>query len=117
LLSLFYCDTEAQLEENPLNRQKSINRSDLIDQVALAQRHLSAADVELAIKSILEIMADSLAAGNRIEIRGVGCFSVRQRTARVGRNPKTGETVAIPSRYAIHFKPGKELRERVNQRN
>ena len=71
-------------------------------------------DVELAVKQILEIMSDALAQGGRIEIRGFGSFSLHFRPPRQGRNPKTGETVALSGKYVPHFKPGKDLRERVN---
>ena len=71
-------------------------------------------DVELAVKQVLEIMSDALAQGGRIEIRGFGSFSLHFRPPRQGRNPKTGETVALSGKYVPHFKPGKDLRERVN---
>ena len=64
---------------------------------------------------ILDQMADSLARGERIEIRGFGSFSLHYRAPRMGRNPKTGDPVSLPGKYVPHFKPGKELRERVNQ--
>ena len=70
--------------------------------------------VELALKQILEIMSDALSAGERIEIRGFGSFSLHFRPPRQGRNPKTGEAVALSGKYVPHFKPGKDLRERVN---
>ena len=63
---------------------------------------------------MLERMSEALASGERIEIRGFGSFTLHFREPRIGRNPKTGESVALPGRYAPHFKPGKELRERVN---
>ncbi len=78
------------------------------------QPHLLLKDVELAVNSVVEIMATALANGERIEIRGFGCFSVNQRQARVGRNPKTGDAVHVPSCYMLHFKPGLDLREKVN---
>jgi integration host factor subunit beta len=70
--------------------------------------------MELAVKMILDHMSDALARGERIEIRGFGSFSLHYRAPRVGRNPKTGEPVSLPGKYVPHFKPGKELRERVN---
>ena len=73
-------------------------------------------DRELAVKSILEQMSHTLAAGGRIEVRGFGSFSLHYRPPRMGRNPKTGESVALSSKYVPHFKPGRELRERVNNR-
>ena len=71
-------------------------------------------DVELAVKSLLEQMSEALATGERIEIRGFGSFSLHFRPPRSGRNPKTGDSVSLPGKYVPHFKPGKELRERVN---
>ena len=76
---------------------------------------LPAKDVELAIKTILDEMSDVLATGGRIEIRGFGSFSLHYRAPRVGRNPKTGDIVELHGKYVPHFKPGKDLRERVNE--
>ena len=92
----------------------SMTKSELIELIAAKQKHLPAKDVELAVKQILEIMSDALAQGGRIEIRGFGSFSLHFRPPRQGRNPKTGETVALSGKYVPHFKPGKDLRERVN---
>lgn len=72
-------------------------------------------DVELAVKTLLEEMSNALSGGQRIEIRGFGSFSLHYRPPRVGRNPKTGESVALPGKYVPHFKPGKQLRECVNE--
>jgi integration host factor subunit beta len=93
-----------------------MTRSDLIDLLAADQTSLSGRDVELAVKAMLQQMSDALASGERIEIRGFGSFSLHSRPPRIGRNPKTGEPVAMPARHVPHFKPGKELRERVNAR-
>jgi len=71
-------------------------------------------DVELSLNCILEQMADALAQGERIEIRGFGGFDCRHRPPRLARNPKTGETVNLPAKVAVHFKPGKEMRDRVD---
>lgn len=76
---------------------------------------LLAKDVEYSVKVLVDTMTRSLARGQRIEIRGFGSFDLNHRPARVGRNPKTGEKVDVPEKYVPHFKPGKELRERVNQ--
>ena len=92
-----------------------MTKSELIDVISRNQKHLPAKDVELAVKHILETMSDSLAAGQRIEIRGFGSFSLHYRPPRMGRNPKTGEAVALSGKYVPHFKPGKDLRERVNE--
>ena len=91
-----------------------MTKSELIEAIARKQRHLPAKDVELAIKHVLEIMSESLADGQRIEIRGFGSFSLHYRPPRMGRNPKTGEAVALAGKHVPHFKPGKDLRERVN---
>ncbi|MBV61759.1 MULTISPECIES: integration host factor subunit beta [Abyssibacter] len=91
-----------------------MTKSELIDQLADQQPHLSHKDVELAVKLLLDKITDSLAGEDRIEIRGFGSFSLHHRPQRIGRNPKTGDAVVIPSKAVPHFKPGKELRERVN---
>ncbi len=92
-----------------------MTKSELIEQIATQQPHLSVRDVELAVKGILEMMAQALAQGERIEIRGFGSFNLHYRAPRMGRNPKTGESVPLSGKYVPHFKPGKELRERVNE--
>lgn len=91
-----------------------MTKSELIERLADKERHIPAKDVEVAIKEMLEQMAQTLQKGERIEIRGFGSFSLHYRAPRVGRNPKTGETVELDGKYVPHFKPGKELRERVN---
>ena len=91
-----------------------MTKSELIEIITAKQKHLPARDVELALKQILEIMSDALAQGERIEIRGFGSFTVRTRRAKEGRNPKTGDKVAIPEKRIPFFKVGKELRELVN---
>ena len=98
-----------------VDAERSMTKSELIELIAAKQSHLPAKDVELAVKQILEIMSDALAQGQRIEIRGFGSFSLHFRPPRQGRNPKTGETVALAGKYVPHFKPGKDLRERVNE--
>ena len=94
--------------------KRPMTKSELIEIITAKQKHLPAKDVELALKQILEIMSDALSAGDRIEIRGFGSFSLHFRPPRQGRNPKTGEAVALSGKYVPHFKPGKDLRERVN---
>ena len=91
-----------------------MTKSELIEIIARKQKHLPAKDVELAVKHLLEIMSDALANGERIEIRGFGSFVVKQRQAREGRNPKTGELVAVHAKRVPFFKVGKELRLRVD---
>lgn len=90
-----------------------MTKSELIEILVQRQSHLKGDDVDLAVKSLLEMMANSLAQGDRIEIRGFGSFSLHFRPPRTGRNPKTGDAVALPGKHVPHFKPGKELRERV----
>ena len=91
----------------------SINKKELIEIIANEQDQLPYKDIELSVKTIIESMIDSLTKGKRIEIRGFGSFSLRYRKSRIGRNPKAGESVNIDERYVPHFKPGKDLKERV----
>lgn len=91
-----------------------MTKSDLIEKLASKHLQLTAKDVELAIKDILEQMTQTLSQGDRIEVRGFGSFSLHYRAPRTGRNPKSGDKVELDAKYVPHFKPGKELRERVN---
>ena len=93
-----------------------MTKSELIEVIAREQNHLAYRDVELAVKCMIEQMSQALASGERIEIRGFGSFSLHFRPPRVGRNPKTGDSVELTGKYVPHFKPGKELRERVNMK-
>jgi integration host factor subunit beta len=92
-----------------------VTKSELIDALASKQGHLVLKDVELAVKAILEHMSQALSSGERIEIRGFGSFSLHYRPPRIGRNPKTGDTVSLASKHVPHFKPGKELRNRADE--
>ena len=92
-----------------------MTKSELIERIVTQQGLLSSKDVELAIKTMPEQMAQALATGDRIEIRGFGSFSLHFRPPRMGRNPKTGDSVELSGKYVPHFKPGKELRDRVNK--
>lgn len=94
-----------------------MTKSELIEKLVQRQTHMSHRDVELAVKLLLDGVIGELARGGRVEIRGFGSFSVHHRPARRGRNPKTGEAVDIPRKFVPHFKPGKELRQRVNTRD
>ncbi|WP_277922157.1 integration host factor subunit beta [Vibrio sp. qd031] len=94
--------------------EETMTKSELIERLCAKQTHLSAKEIEDAVKEILEHMATTLEEGDRIEVRGFGSFSLHFREPRVGRNPKTGEKVTLEGKYVPHFKPGKELRERVN---
>lgn len=91
-----------------------MTKSDLIEKLSEQQSLLNYRDIELAVKLMLSQMSNSLAGGERIEIRGFGSFTLHHRPPRVGRNPKSGESVELGEKYVPHFKPGKELRERVN---
>jgi len=93
-------------------KRMSITRSELLERVAERQG-LSIKEVDGAIKSILDGLIAALANGKRIEVRGFGSFSLHYRKPRNGRNPKSGVTVELPGKHVVHFKPGKELRERV----
>jgi len=92
-----------------------MTKSDLVELLYRRLPHLSLTDVELAVKTMLDEMTQTLAKNGRIEIRGFGSFSLHHRPPRMGRNPKTGDAVPLPEKYVAHFKPGKELRERVNE--
>ncbi len=92
-----------------------MTKSELIESLARRQMQLAYKDVELAVKTILEHMANALSNGERIEIRGFGSFSLHYRPPRVGRNPKSGDPVSLPAKYVPHFKPGKQLRDRIDQ--
>ena len=92
-----------------------MTKSEVIEKIAEKQLHLPVKDVELSIKQILALMSDSLANGERIEIRGFGSFSLHYRAPRIGRNPKTGEPVSLSGKHVPHFKPGKDLKLQVNQ--
>ena len=92
-----------------------MTKSELIEKIVERQDQLPAKDVELAVKLILDFMSQILSSGERIEIRGFGSFSLHYRAPRVGRNPKTGDAVELAGKYVPHFKPGKEMRDRVNE--
>lgn len=91
-----------------------MTKSELIELLAKKQPHLALKDVELAVRCVVDQLSDTLASGERIEIRGFGSFSLHHRAARLGRNPKTGESVALTEKHVPHFKPGKELRDMVD---
>ena len=91
-----------------------MTRAELIKQIASGQDHLAETDVDAAVKALLDRMREALATGERIEIRGFGSFSLHDRPPRFARNPKTGEIIQTSAKSVPHFKPGKELRERVN---
>ncbi len=93
-----------------------MTRSDLVEELANRFGQLTHRDADYAVKTILDAVSDALVRGHRIEIRGFGSFSVNRRPPRMGRNPRSGESVAIPEKRVPHFKPGKALREAVDAR-
>jgi integration host factor subunit beta len=95
--------------------QPTLTKSELVTYITADQPQLSETDVELAVNSILDRMANALSNGERIEIRGFGSMTLHYRPPRIGRNPKTGEKVHVPEKYVPHFKPGANLRKRVNE--
>lgn len=92
-----------------------MTKSELIEKLAATYTNISYRDIEYAVKSTLDYLSNSMSIGRRIEIRGFGSFSLHYRAPRTGRNPKTGDAVNLSGKYVPHFKPGKEMRERVNQ--
>lgn len=94
--------------------KSTVTRSEIIEKLVEQQPHLGSRDVELAVKTILDQLGTALVNGERIEIRGFGSFSLHYRPARIGRNPKTGESVSVGDKFSPHFKPGKELKDRVD---
>ena len=92
-----------------------MTRAELIQALASRFPNLTVKDAEITVKEILEAIGAALARGGRVEIRGFGSFGLNHRPARTGRNPKSGEKVRVPPKFAPHFKAGKELRERVEQ--
>lgn len=93
-----------------------MTRSDLVEELAARFDQLTQRDAEHAVKTLLDAVGEALVHGQRIEVRGFGSFSVSHRAPRMGRNPRSGEAVAIPAKRVPHFKPGKALRESVDQR-
>src|SRR5690554_3654469 len=91
-----------------------MTKSELIERIAMQQEQLPPRDVELAVKMILERMTQALVRNQRIEIRGFGSFCLHYRAPRTGRNPKTGDAVELTGKYVPYFKPGKDLKDRVN---
>ena len=91
-----------------------MTKSELIERLSLKIENLQGKELEYAVKELLEQMAQTLQRGERIEIRGFGSFSLHYRAPRIGRNPKTGESVELNGKHVPHFKAGKELRDRVD---
>lgn len=93
-----------------------MTKSELVERLQRKFPDLQGKDVDTAVRTILDAVAESLAAGRRVEIRGFGSFGVNHRPPRAGRNPMSGVPVRVPAKHRLHFKAGKELRERVNSR-
>ena len=91
-----------------------MTKREIIEELLARRQKFTHRESETIVNAMFDAMANSLMRGERIEIRGFGSFAVKQRRARQGRNPKTGEAVALAGKYVPHFKPGKDLRERVN---
>lgn len=89
-------------------------RSELVEKLCEDHPHLKAREVEAIVATIFDAISDQLASGGRVELRGFGAFSARGRDARTGRNPRTGEAVDVEAKRVPYFKPGKEMRERLN---
>ena len=92
-----------------------MTKSELIEQLSLTTVYLNKKEAEMVVNTIFDSIGGALAGGDRVEIRGFGSFTVRERDAREARNPKSGEVVKIPAKKTPFFKTGKELRARVNQ--
>ncbi|MDN3639924.1 integration host factor subunit beta [Simiduia curdlanivorans] len=112
-MAIYCAFVSAKVLQSTLQESK-MTKSELIERIAQRQDQLSAKDVELTVKLLLDFMSEVLAVGARIEIRGFGSFSLHYREPRIGRNPKTGDAVELEGKYVPHFKPGKEMRDRVN---
>lgn len=114
-LALTACARFGSLERNEGEGCRvAMTRSELITQLAAANPHLRQPDVELIVTTIFDEIITALARGDRVELRGFGAFSTKRRDPRTGRNPRTGTAVAVDGKAVPYFKPGKELRERVN---
>jgi len=91
-----------------------MTKSELVEMIAEQQEGITRREAEVVVSTIFSVIGDALAAGTHVELRGFGSFTTKARQARVGRNPKTGEAVSVPAKAVAHFKPGKDLRERVD---
>ena len=113
--SIFFASEKAINISDQQVKSSPMTRSDLIAALGSRFRHLVEKDAEISVKVILDAISQSLTNGDRVEIRGFGSFDLNYRPPRTGRNPKSGEKVAVPAKYVPHFKAGKELRERVEE--
>ena len=94
-----------------------MTKSELVEIIADTQGQITRKEAEVVVNTIFAAISDALVEGDRVELRGFGSFTVKKRNARIGRNPKTGESVTVPAKVVPHFKPGKELRDRVDQQD
>ncbi|MFQ5581406.1 MAG: integration host factor subunit beta [Mariprofundaceae bacterium] len=92
-----------------------MTKSELVDIIAETQEQITRREAEVVVNTIFSAISVALAEGDRVELRGFGSFTTKRRNARIGRNPKTGTSVEVPAKVVPHFKPGKELRERVDR--
>src|SRR4051812_20021700 len=104
------------MHRRQLDRAPIMIRSELVARIAAQNPHLYEKDAEAVVNAIIGKIADALEDGDRVEIRGFGAFSTKDMRARQGRNPRTGESVVVAEKKAVHFKPGKEIRQRLNTR-
>jgi len=95
--------------------EEMMTKSELVEMIAQQQEGVTRREAEVVVNTILSVIGDALAAGDHVELRGFGSFTTKPRQARVGRNPKTGAAVMVPAKVVPHFKPGKDLRERVDR--
>jgi len=91
-----------------------MTKSELVEIIAEQQEGITRREAEVVVNTIFSVIGDALAVGDHVELRGFGSFTTKARQARIGRNPKTGEAVSVPAKSIPHFKPGKDLRERVD---
>lgn len=97
----------------PLKR-RALTKSELIDHIFVANPGMSAHQADTAVNEVLRAIVNAMAHGMRVEVRGFGSFSLKYREARQGRNPRSGDPVAVPAKYVPHFRAGKEIRDAVN---
>lgn len=102
------------MNDKDAENTRSVAKSGIVTRLAQKQSQLTEEDVEMAVNSILDNMIEGMVAGERVEIRGFGSLSLHFRPPRVGRNPKTGAQVSVPAKFVPHFKPGNELKKRVD---
>jgi len=91
-----------------------MTKSELVEIIAENYGEITRREAEVVVNEIFQAISEALANGERVELRGFGSFTTKRRNPRVGRNPKTGESVQVPGKTVPHFKPGKELRDRVD---